>query len=60
MLSPCACDGGAVAGGTGTVGCSLHLAGAALLPGAVPVGGGRGRGVGGGCGETEGDITAVQ
>ena len=47
VLSPCTCDSGAVAAGTGTVGSSLHLAGAALLPGAVLVGGGRGHGVAG-------------
>ena len=60
VLSPCTCDSGAVAAGTGTVGSSRHLAGATLLPGAVPVGRGRGRGWVGWCGETEGGITAVQ
>ena len=54
------CDSGAVAGSSGAVGCSRHLAGATLLPGTVPVGGGRGYGVGGGCGWTVGGGTAVQ
>ena len=39
--------------------CSRHLAGATLLPGTVPVGGGRGNGVGGGCGENVGVISRV-
>ena len=54
------CDSGAAVDNPGAVGHSCHLAGAALLPGAVLVGGGRGRGVGGGCGWTVGGGTAVQ
>ena len=54
------CDSGAAVDNPGAVGHSCHLAGAALLPGAVLVGGGRGHGAGGGCGETEGGYTAVQ
>ena len=54
------CDSGAAVDSSGAVGCSRHLAGATLLPGDVLVGVGRGRGVGGGCGETEGGYTAVQ
>ena len=53
------CDSGAVADSPGAVSCSRHLAGATLLPGAVPVGGGRGHGVGGGCGGTVGGNSAV-
>ena len=53
------CDSGAAVDSSGAVGSSRHLVGAESLPGTVSVGGGRGRGVGGRCGETVGSNTAV-